>query len=240
MRIAPQLARSLASLALVAGGLALAAALPTRAAAQARAVDVRKNLVVTSAIGGKCLNVEGGRATNGARIIGYPCSGAGNEQFWFNADGSINHAGKCLVVQGGRGNDGDQIILWDCNGGANEKWKWSNGKLVGQNGKCLDLKGGNWQNLPLVNQPVILYRCNGGDNQSWAWSAVVPRSAVPNAKVVQPGAVARIAPIDGVARVVSAGGANVVSGGGANVIAPGGGNVISVGGGNVVAAGGMN
>jgi hypothetical protein len=197
-------------------GAVLLVGTPSSAGAQTRAVDVRKNLVVTSGIGGKCLNVEGGKVANGTRIIGYPCSGGGNEQLWFNADGSVNHSGKCLVVQGGQGRDGDQIVLWDCNGGANEKWRWDNGRLVGQNGKCLDLKGGNWGNLPFVNQPVILYRCNGGENQTWRWGAVVPRRSVPNATVIQPGAIARMTPIDGLARVVAAGGLNVIAPGGLN------------------------
>lgn len=214
---------------LLAGAALLTLASLPRVGAAQRAVDVRKNVVLVSRLGGKCLDVEGGSTANGARVIGYPCSGGTNQQFWFNQDGRINHRGKCVVVQGGQGRDGDQLVLWDCNGGANEQWRLTDGRLVGQNGKCVDLKGGSWGNMPFMNQPAILWGCHGGDNQMWRWALVVPGRNLNGVNVLASGAVGRIEPING---VVAAGGGNVVAAGGANVVAAGGGNVVAAGGAN--------
>jgi hypothetical protein len=205
----------------------LASSAVSSSAAAQTVVTVNRNVNVLSGLGGKCLDVEGGRTSNGTRIIGYPCNGGGTQEFWFNRDGSINHAGKCVVVQGGQGRDNDQLVLWDCNGGANEKWRMSNGRILGQNDKCIDLKGGSWGNLPFVNQPAILYACNGQDNQRWLWAVKVPKTALSGANVIASGALGMMRPIPG---VVAAGGANVVAAGGANVVAAGGANVVAAGG----------
>jgi hypothetical protein len=212
-----------------AGASLLAAGIAGHRADAQRVTDVRRNVIVVSKLGGKCLDVEGGRFTDGTRVIGYPCSGGGNQEFWFGTDGTIVTHGKCLDAKGGQGRDGDQIVLWTCSGAPNQKWRLDNGKLVGINGKCIDLKGGAWGNLPFVNQETILYGCHGGDNQQWRWALTVPQSNVRGANVLAAGALGTITPIAG---VIAAGGGNVVSAGGANVV--------SAGGGNVVAAGGLN
>lgn len=216
---------------------------PTRAQSQSRPLSI------VSAMGGKCLDAEGGGTGNGTRLIGYQCSGAPNQQFVVHADGTIRLNGKCLDAAGGQGRDGDQIVLWDCHGGANQRWSYAKGQLVGATGKCIDLKGarGHW----LGNQPAILWSCNGQENQRWVGGRVVAQSSAGRASTLPSG---QLFPRDArelwpqadrnsisvSAGVVSAGGANVVSAGGANVVSAGGGNVIAVGGGNVIAVGGGN
>ena len=90
-----------------------------------------QSVTLVSRMGAKCLDAEGGRSVRGTRLIGYPCNGQANEQFQFNANGTITQRGLCVDVTGGLGHDGDQIELWDCNGGANQKWKMVNGQLSG-------------------------------------------------------------------------------------------------------------
>lgn len=197
-----------------------------------------QNVTLVSQMGAKCLDVEGGHSARGTRIIGYACNGQANQQFHFNANGTITQAGMCVDAAGGLGRDGDQIELWDCNGGANQKWRLANGQLIGMNNKCIDLKGasGWW----FGNQPAILYSCNGQENQHWYKGVVVASNRVRGITPVQAGALKHLNPVNASASVIAAGGGNVIAAGGGNVIAPGGGNVIAAGGGNVIAAGGGN
>lgn len=191
-----------------------------------------QSVTLVSRMGAKCLDAEGGRSVRGTRLIGYPCNGQANEQFQFNANGTITQRGLCVDVTGGLGHDGDQIELWDCNGGANQKWKMVNGQLVGMNGKCIDLKGGSgWW---FGNQPSILWPCNGQDNQHWYKGVVVANNRVRGGVAVKAGALQKLNPVNASAGVISAGGGNVIAAGGGNVIAAGGGNVIAAGGGNMI------
>jgi hypothetical protein len=204
---------------------------PRQAAAQ-------NGVILMSGMGGKCLNAEGAKTSNGTRLIGYPCSGSWNEQFNIMADGTIRMGGKCVDDYGGMGKDEDQIVLWDCNGGKGQQWRFDGHRLVGINGKCIDLKGGAGLWIPMVwNQPAILYNCSGADNQLWYKSGLIKASMLGGARTAKPGDQVTIRPIPG---VIAAGGGNVVAAGGGNVIAAGGGNVIAAGGGNVIAAGGGN
>lgn len=214
---------------------------PARHPRQGAAPTQSRPISIVSAMGGKCLDAEGGGRDNGTRLIGYACSGAPNQQFVVHADGTIRQGGKCVDAAGGQGQDGDQILLWDCHGGPNQKWQYTGGQLVGMNGKCIDLKGGrgHW----LGNQEAILWSCNNEDHQRWMGGRVVPQSSVADANVLPAGELfprdARqlFPPFDRYsispsAGVVAAGGANVVAAGGANVVAAGGANVVAVGGAN--------
>ncbi|HEX8710247.1 MAG TPA: ricin-type beta-trefoil lectin domain protein [Terracidiphilus sp.] len=199
---------------------------------------VARPVTIISQLGSKCLDAEGGRSAQGVRLIGYPCNAQGNQEFLFNANGTITQNGLCVDAAGGLGRAGDQIQLWSCNGGANQRWRVVNDQLVGMNNRCIDLKNGQgWWGLG--NQPAILWDCNGQVNQHWLAGVTVPSSRVRGARTVPPGALVPMRGING-AGVIPAGAGNVITAGGGNVIAAGGGNVIAAGGGNVIAAGGGN
>lgn len=198
---------------------------------------VARPVTIISQLGSKCLDAEGGRSAQGVRLIGYPCDGQNNEEFLFNANGTITQNGLCVDASGGLGRSGDQIQLWSCNGGANQRWRVVNGQLLGINNRCIDLKGG--QGWWFGNQPAILWDCNGQVNQHWLAGIVVPSSRVRGGVSVRPGVLVQLRPVIG-AGVIPAGAGNVIAAGGGNVIAGGSGNVIAAGGGNVIAAGGGN
>lgn len=214
---------------------ALAGLTATAGLQEAHAQRQSNRIAIVSAMGGKCLDAEGGRFTNGTRLIGYECSGNSNQQFVVHSDGTIRIGGKCLDAAGGQGRDGDQVVLWDCHGGANQKWRYTQGQIVGINGKCIDLQGGrgHW----FGNQPAILWSCHGEENQRWMGGRVVSRSRVAsNATVLPPG---QLFPRDarelwprGMNSLIAAGGGNLIAAGGGNLIATGGGNLIAPGGGN--------
>lgn len=126
---------------------------------------------------GLCADVEGGSKREGARIIGYNCSGKSNQRWgvWQGGYGpgpdypggggyqvqvllSPDHApGMCLD----RDKSTNQIILWGCHGKSNQVFALSqNGRtdIRVQNG-CLT-GGGNGAQVYVAN-------CNGSSSQTW-------------------------------------------------------------------------
>lgn len=197
-----------------------------------------RNVTLVSSLGAKCMDAEGG-TRRGARLIGYACSGAANQQFFFNRNGTITQGLLCLDASGGYGKDGDGIVLWDCHGGANQRWTLgADGALRGINGKCMDLQGGDNPVYWVVNQPVILWGCHGGRNQVWYRGLLVSRSAVP-------AAAARGAVAPGRQTVLQAAQMNdrqrrLIGVDAGTLIGVDAGTLIAAGGQNLIAAGGQN
>ena len=87
-------------------------------------------VAIRSKKSGKCLDVYGGQAQNGARVIQWDCH-YGDNQLWeiVRVKNSKRlamlksvHSGRCLDVSGVSTNDGAKIIIWDCHGGGNQVW----------------------------------------------------------------------------------------------------------------------
>ena len=57
-------------------------------------------------------------------MIIWPCSGQSNQQWQFNANGTVTgvKSGLCLDVTGASTADGALAELWTCNGGSNQQW----------------------------------------------------------------------------------------------------------------------
>jgi hypothetical protein len=74
-------------------------------------------------LAGKCLDVSGGHAVNGAAVRMWECHNGPNQR-WRVSDGRIvGIGGKCLDVAGGNSDDGTEVLLWDCHGGDNQRWR---------------------------------------------------------------------------------------------------------------------
>jgi len=115
-------------------------------------------------LSGKCLDVSGGRTSNGAAVDLWPCGpGFPNQRWNFVGEAIVGIGGKCLDVRGGQAVDGAQVEMWECNRGPNQRWHLSDGRIVGIGGKCLDVAGGNSDG----GTGVLLWRCHGGENQRW-------------------------------------------------------------------------
>src|SRR3954467_7707933 len=72
--------------------------------------------------GNKCLDVNGAGTANGTSVIIWDCHGQANQQWRFNADGTITAvgSGRCLdLVNGGTAN-GTRTQIWDCTGAAGQ------------------------------------------------------------------------------------------------------------------------
>ncbi|MEW9534584.1 lectin [Microbispora sp. NPDC049125] len=115
---------------------------------------------------GRCLDVTGGSATNGAQAQIYDCNGKANQQWTSTSASELRVFGnKCLDVNGAGTADGSTVIIWDCNGQNNQKWRFnSDGTItaVGAN-KCLDVPN----NATANGTKLAIWTCNGGANQRW-------------------------------------------------------------------------
>jgi non-reducing end alpha-L-arabinofuranosidase len=126
--------------------------------------------------GGKCVDVMGNDSgTNGTVVDQWGCQSGAVDQHWtLNSDGSLETLGRCLDVSvaqgvGGTGTamPGDRTTLWDCNGSGVEKWREQpNGTLINPPSQlCLDDPNGStadgWQ--------LQVWACMNGDaNQQFS------------------------------------------------------------------------
>ncbi|MEW9528390.1 lectin [Microbispora sp. NPDC049125] len=115
---------------------------------------------------GRCLDVTGGSATNGAQAQIWDCNGQANQQWTPTGSGELRVFGnKCLDVNGRGTADGTTVIIWDCSGQNNQQWRFnSDGTItaVGAN-KCLDVPN----NATANGTKLAIWTCNGGSNQRW-------------------------------------------------------------------------
>ncbi|MET8141378.1 RICIN domain-containing protein [Sphaerisporangium sp. NPDC005288] len=115
---------------------------------------------------GRCVDVTGASATNGAQAQLYDCNGATNQKWTYTSGKQLQVFGsKCLDANNQGTTNGTQVIIWDCNNQTNQQWNVnSNGTITGvQSGLCLDANGGATAN----GTKLILWACNSGTNQKW-------------------------------------------------------------------------
>ena len=128
-------------------------------------VGVSSELV--SPMSGRCLDVNGGSTTPGAKVEIWDCNGGSNQEWTPTAAGELRVYGgtQCLDATGGSTSAGTKVELWTCNGGDGQKWKVNpDGTITGvQSGLCLDVTGGNTTN----GTQTEIWNCNGGAGQQW-------------------------------------------------------------------------
>jgi len=72
---------------------------------------------------GLCMDAAGGSSADGTAVVLWGCSGAANQKWTLNQDGTITGiGGKCLDVTGGATTAGTKLELWTCNGSAAQRW----------------------------------------------------------------------------------------------------------------------
>ncbi|GAA4192992.1 RICIN domain-containing protein [Microbispora amethystogenes] len=116
---------------------------------------------------GRCVDVSGGSATNGAQAQLWDCNGQTNQRWTYTSGKQLQVFGnKCLDAYGQGTTNGTQVIIWDCNSQTNQQWNVnSNGTITGvQSGLCLDANAAGTAN----GTKLILWACNGGNNQKWS------------------------------------------------------------------------
>ncbi|MFF0548370.1 ricin-type beta-trefoil lectin domain protein [Streptomyces sp. NPDC004311] len=116
-------------------------------------------------LGGKCLDVKGGKAANGTQIQLYTCNGSAAQSWILGGDGTFRAFGKCLDNARNATADGNRITLHDCNGTPAQRWSVNaKGQIVHvASGKVLDVKGGATANGTVVQ----LHTANTNKRQVW-------------------------------------------------------------------------
>jgi beta-glucanase (GH16 family) len=117
-------------------------------------------------IGGKCIDVPGGNAVDGARLQIWDCNGSPAQQWTFASDGTVRALGKCMDVAAGSTANGAAVQLYGCNGSPAQRFTLSAaGDLVNpQANKCVDVVNGSSAN----GAQLQTWACTGGANQKWA------------------------------------------------------------------------
>jgi hypothetical protein len=124
----------------------------------------------------KCLHVNSGSKTDGARVFIWDCS-ATAAQYWIpRDDGTLMNpnSGKCLQPKGGAITTGTGMEIRTCGTGTIQKWgvqPFSQIKNVAA-ARCIDVKGSATANGTVVQ----LYGCNGTAAQQWKFVETAVRS----------------------------------------------------------------
>lgn len=116
--------------------------------------------------GGKCVDVAGASATNGAAVQLYDCNGTAAQSWAVGSDGSVKALGKCMDVTAAGTANGTKVQLYDCNGTTAQKWTpGTNNTLVNAgSGRCLDASGPSSAN----GTRLQIWTCNSAAaNQQW-------------------------------------------------------------------------
>ena len=116
-------------------------------------------------IAGKCLDVDGNKAHDGAKVQIYTCNGTTAQQWRYNKRTRElrGPAGKCLDVDGANSSDGTRVQLYQCNGTDAQRLWYAHGEFRGIAGKCLDVSKAHTDD----GTQVQLWECNGTNAQYW-------------------------------------------------------------------------
>ncbi|MET8308394.1 RICIN domain-containing protein [Micromonospora sp. NPDC005173] len=85
-------------------------------------------VTLTNAAYGQCLDVEGGSADDGARMLQFPCHGQVNQQWRLTASGTgpvllvAVHSGKCGQADDDGAEAGDEVRQRSCDGRPAQQW----------------------------------------------------------------------------------------------------------------------
>ncbi|MDR7380731.1 RICIN domain-containing protein [Promicromonospora iranensis] len=117
---------------------------------------------------GRCLDVPGGAATDGAALQVYDCNDTASQQWTASPSGELRTLGSMCLDDPSGGAAGTAVTIWTCHGGANQQWAPQTDGTVrnAATGLCLDVSGAATDN----ETPVIMYDCHAGDNQRWSVS----------------------------------------------------------------------
>jgi ricin-type beta-trefoil lectin protein len=120
-----------------------------------------------------CLAVSGNSPTDGAKLIVWRCSSAG--QAWRHAGDTtwanfMEGSGKCMSIPNGSTTAGVQAIQWTCGSSAERLWNDDGitledyGTIVNYKSRmCLAVTGGS----KVEGAAVIQWPCNNGPEQQW-------------------------------------------------------------------------
>ncbi len=112
---------------------------------------------------GRCLDVLGAVAQNGAPIGVWSCNGLDNQRWVYDTTGKtlVGFAGKLLDALGWQSWEGAAVGLWDRDGASNQQWTLRGVEVRGLEGKLLDVAG-SWEGAA-----AVITRGTGSATQRW-------------------------------------------------------------------------
>lgn len=116
----------------------------------------------------RCLDVVGGKAVSGTRLMIWDCSGSVSQHWTFPSDGTMRVLGMCVQLANGSTADGAVLQLAGCNGGPAQQFElnYRHDVVSKLADKCADVQDEGTAN----GTRIQLWTCNGHDNQKWSES----------------------------------------------------------------------
>ncbi|MCW8383748.1 ricin-type beta-trefoil lectin domain protein [Streptomyces justiciae] len=113
----------------------------------------------------RCIDIVGGKAVQGAKLMIWDCSQAASQQWTFTG-GTMRALGMCVQLAGGSTDDGIDLEIGSCNGGAAQRFalNTSHDVVSALADKCADVRDHQKTN----GSRIQLWSCTGLDNQKWS------------------------------------------------------------------------
>ncbi|MET7694426.1 RICIN domain-containing protein [Streptomyces sp. NPDC005483] len=114
---------------------------------------------------GRCIDIAGGKAVQGAKLMIWDCSGTASQRWTFTG-GTMRALGMCVQLAGGSSDDGIDLEIGSCNGSAAQRFVLnSSHDLVNVPAdKCADVR----DHQKTDGSRLQLWSCSGQDNQKWS------------------------------------------------------------------------
>ncbi|HTJ33795.1 MAG TPA: RICIN domain-containing protein [Dactylosporangium sp.] len=120
---------------------------------------------ITSAIAGKCVDVDHSGTADGTKVQLWSCNGS-LAQSWTPVNGTLQALGKCLDVSNSGTANGSLVQLWDCNSSGAQQWTYDTGTGAlrnPQSARCLDVPNSSTTD----GTQLQIYDCNATNAQRW-------------------------------------------------------------------------
>ncbi|MFF3501511.1 ricin-type beta-trefoil lectin domain protein [Streptomyces sp. NPDC003247] len=114
----------------------------------------------------RCIDVVGGKAAQGARLMIWDCSQSASQRWTFASDGTMRTLGMCVQLAGASTADGTDLELAACDGSPAQRFTLNirNDLVSALADKCTDVRDNGTAN----GTRLQLWSCSGGSNQKWS------------------------------------------------------------------------
>uniref|UniRef100_UPI002F91A135 ricin-type beta-trefoil lectin domain protein n=1 Tax=Streptomyces anthocyanicus TaxID=68174 RepID=UPI002F91A135 len=116
----------------------------------------------------RCIDIVGGKAAPGARLMIWDCSGAASQHWTFPSDGTMRALGMCVELADASTDNGTDLRMASCDGRQTQRFTLNvrHDLVSGLANKCADVRDEQTSN----GTRLQLWNCNGHDNQKWSTS----------------------------------------------------------------------
>ncbi|WP_189313098.1 RICIN domain-containing protein [Streptomyces brasiliensis] len=113
----------------------------------------------------RCIDIVGGQAVQGAKLMIWDCSQSVS-QHWTFTGGTMRALGMCVQLAGGSTADGTDLELASCNGSSAQQFVLNSSHDLTSTlaDKCTDVRDNRTAN----GTRLQLWSCSGGVNQKWS------------------------------------------------------------------------